>query len=495
MSNIISNTVKNKPNKKINTVKKGNNKDIKEKFFPNSFQKVFHAFANRAGKYVRHMSAVRFIVLGYVAIVVVGALLLSLPISSATGEWTSYTDCIFTATSATCVTGLIRFDTATHWSLFGQILIITMIQIGGVGFMSIAMMILILSKRRIGLSSRTLMQDSVSAPQLGGIVKMTKFIISGTLLIEGIGAFLLCFDFVPRFGRGRGLYYSIFHSISAFCNGGFDLMGPITGPCSSLVGFESNLYVNIVISLLVVIGGLGFFVWRDLIDKRFVWKKLALQSKIVLTVSAGLLILGTVFLCITEWNGIMYEGYKSSTKVLSCFFQSMSARTAGFNTADLSKMTEPGLLVMIFLMLIGGSTGSTAGGMKTTTFWVLILSIFATYGRKKNIEAFGRRVDESLIRTASCIFMTYLTMILTSAVIISYIEKLPMMTVLFETTSAMATVGITLGITGSLGMVSKMIIAFLMLCGRVGSITMLLAFSSEKRFTSSRLAEEHVQIG
>lgn len=432
---------------------------------------------------------------GYCLIILVGSILLALPVSTREGVWTPLTDCFFTATSATCVTGLIRFDTFTHWSLFGQLVILGMIQIGGIGFMTVAILALILMRRKIGLSERSLMQNSISAPQLGGIIHMTKFIALGTVAFEALGALLLSFSFVPRFGWKKGVYFSVFHSISAFCNAGFDLMGGTTGQFSSLTGYVGDWYVNIVIMLLIFIGGLGFFVWYDLGSKRFHLRKLNLQSKMVLSISIGLVVIGTIGFMLLEYHSSAYEGMSVGEKLLASLFQSVTARTAGFNTTDYTGMSEAGIFLMIQLMLVGGSTGSTAGGIKTTTFWVLCISIFTTFFRKKNIEAFGRRLEEGITRTASCIFMTYLLMTTTVAILISAMEGLPLLTCLFESVSAMATVGLTLGITPSLGMVSKLLLAFLMLCGRVGSITMLLAFSNDKRASSSRLPLEKVQVG
>ncbi len=444
---------------------------------------------------LRDIPPMKLILGGYCLIILVGSILLALPVSTREGVWTPLTDCFFTATSATCVTGLIRFDTFTHWSLFGQLVILGMIQIGGIGFMTVAILALILMRRKIGLSERSLMQNSISAPQLGGIIHMTKFIALGTVAFEALGALLLSFSFVPRFGWKKGVYFSVFHSISAFCNAGFDLMGGTTGQFSSLTGYVGDWYVNIVIMLLIFIGGLGFFVWYDLGSKRFHLRKLNLQSKMVLSISIGLVVIGTIGFMLLEYHSSAYEGMSVGEKLLASLFQSVTARTAGFNTTDYTGMSEAGIFLMIQLMLVGGSTGSTAGGIKTTTFWVLCISIFTTFFRKKNIEAFGRRLEEGITRTASCIFMTYLLMTTTVAILISAMEGLPLLTCLFESVSAMATVGLTLGITPSLGMVSKLLLAFLMLCGRVGSITMLLAFSNDKRASSSRLPLEKVQVG
>ena len=432
---------------------------------------------------------------GYLFIILLGTFLLALPVATRGVGSTGISDCFFTATSATCVTGLIRFDTATHWTLFGQLVILAMIQIGGVGFMTVAIIVMVLAGKKIGLSQRSLMQNSISAPQIGGIVRMARIIALGTGTVELVGAILLSFDFIPRFGVGKGIYYSIFHSVSAFCNGGFDLMGGETGHFSSLTGMAGNWYVCVVIELLIFVGGLGFFVWSDLRVRKFCLRRLALQSKMVLSISVGLVILGAATFLLLEWNQPLYAGLSVGERINASLFQSVSARTAGFNTVDLARMTEGGIFVMICLMLVGGSTGSTAGGIKTTTFWVLCISILATFRRKKNIEMFGRRMDEGITRTASCVIMTYLLLTSIVSVIISALEELPLLTALFEAVSAMATVGLTLGVTPGLGMASKLLLAFLMLCGRVGSITMLLAFSSEKRVVNSRLPLEKVQVG
>ncbi len=441
------------------------------------------------------ISPMKIILGGYCTVILLGTLLLALPFATKGVGSTGITDCFFTATSATCVTGLIRFDTFTHWTLFGQLVIMLLIQIGGVGFMTVAIMALVFAHKKISLSQRALMQNSVSAPHLGDIVHMTKFIAGGTLVVEGIGALLLSFAFVPQFGVAKGIYFSIFHSISAFCNGGFDLMGGTTGEFSSLTGYMSNWYVNVVIMLLIFVGGLGFFVWHDVGVKRGRFKRLNLQSKLVLTISSFLVVFGAVVLFILEFQSPATEGLTLNEKICAALFQSVSARTAGFNTVDLSVMSEAGKFVMIILMLIGGSTGSTAGGMKTTTVYVLWASISATFFHRKNIEAFGRRLEENIIRTATCVFMIYIIGVTSSAVLISAVEGIPMVTALFETASAMATVGLSFGVTPTVGMFSKLLLAFLMICGRVGSITMLLAFSSNKNYTSSRLAMEKVQVG
>lgn len=439
------------------------------------------------------LSPMRILLGGYCLIIMMGTLLLLLPVSARDGAVTSLSDAFFTATSAACVTGLIRFDTFTHWSLFGQLVILVLIQIGGMGFVTITIFMTCFTGKKIGLSSRFLMQEAVSAPQVGGIVRMTRFILIGTVALEAAGAILLAFYFCPRLGVIKGIYYSIFHSISAFCNAGFDLMG-YQGEYSSLTSVHANWYVNIVIMLLIIIGGLGFFVWHDLIQTKARFSRMRLHSRLVVSVTAILIVTGAVALFLLEIPG-GYEGMNFGEKALASLFQSVTTRTAGFNTVDLAKLSESSVFVMICLMLIGGSTGSTAGGIKTTTFAVLILSVFTTFHRKRNVEIFGRRLEDNITRTASCVFMMYLLLLIVSTLIISAVEGLPILTVMFETSSAIATVGLTLGITPELGVLSKIILAFLMIFGRAGSLTMLLAFSSDHGPIASKKPLEKIQLG
>ncbi|MBS5570930.1 MAG: Trk family potassium uptake protein [Clostridiales bacterium] len=436
----------------------------------------------------------KIILLGYCFIILLGTVLLRLPAAMRDGSEQSVLTAFFTATSSTCVTGLVRADTCTNWTLFGQAVILVLIQTGGIGFMTICISALSLTKKNIGLASRSLMQNSISAPQLGGIVRMTKFISLGTFLIEGIGALLLAFYFCPLLGLGRGIWYSVFHSISAFCNAGFDLMG-IQGEYSSLTSVVGNWYVNLIIMLLIVIGGLGFFVWRNLLDSKFQYKKMLLHTRIVMFVTAFLILGGALLLFLTEHGGAAYHDKSLSEQIAASFFQSVSARTAGFNTVELARMTEAGRFILICLMMIGGSAGSTAGGIKTTTFAVLMLSIITTFRHRKSVEAFGRRMEDGIARTASCVFMMYLLLSCGGAVLISRIEGIAFLDALFETVSAIATVGLSVGLTPTLGIMSCLILCFLMIFGRVGSMTMLLAFSSNKNIKISSLPLEKVQIG
>ena len=439
------------------------------------------------------LSPTRVLLGGYCLIILIGAVLLTLPAASKSGEFTSFTDAFFTAASATCVTGLVRFDTFSYWSLFGQIVILLLIQIGGMGFMTITIFLACFTGKKIGLTPRFLMQESVSAPQVGGIVRMTRFILLGTLAVELGGAVLLAFRFCPELGLGRGLYYAVFHSVSAFCNAGFDLFG-FQGEFSSLTGMYDDWYVNLVIMALIVLGGLGFFVWKDVIDCRGRFLKLRLHSRIVLVTTACLIFGGAAAIFLLELPA-GFEEMTAGDKVLASLFQSVTSRTAGFNTVDLTKLSEGSIFVMICLMLAGGSTGSTAGGIKTTTLAVLLLSIFSTFRRKRNVEVMGRRLEGGINRTVSCIFMLYLILSVTATLIVSSLEGIPVLTAMFETVSAIATVGLTLGITPEVGMISKLILAFLMIFGRAGSLTMLLALSSDRAPVASKKPLEKIQVG
>ena len=440
------------------------------------------------------LSPMKIILLGYCALILLGTVLLGLPAAVRDPSQHSGSIAFFTATSATCVTGLVQVDTYTHWSLFGQMVILFLIQVGGIGFMTFCISAITLTKKKIGFASRTLMQNSISAPQIGGIVRMTKFILLGTVAIEGIGAILLAFYFCPILGWAEGVWASVFHSVSAFCNAGFDIMGQLR-PFSSFSGAVGDWYVNAILMLLIVVGGLGFFVHRDILDAKFRFAKMNLQSKLVLVVSASLILGGAILLFVLEQGGLAFAGKDGSEKAASALFQSVSARTAGFNTLNIASMTQAGKFLIICLMMIGGSTGSTAGGIKTTTFAVLVISIVTTFRQKKSAEALGRRLPENITRTAACIFMLYLFLSCGAAIVISRLEEVAFLDALFEAVSAIATVGLSTGMTPFLGGISHGILAFLMVFGRAGSLTMLLAFSSNKAPVASSLPMEKIQIG
>ena len=450
------------------------------------FSKVFSG--------LHRASPMKIILAGYCLIILLGSLLLWLPVATRAGESVPFSDAFFTATSATCVTGLVRFDTYTCWSGFGQVIILCLIQIGGVGFMTLAITAMAAAGRKIGLQSRMLMQNSISAPHLGGIVRITRFILLGTLLVEGIGVILLGFYFIPRLGFGEGLWYSVFHAISAFCNAGFDLFGQFS-PGSSLTTVGGNWYVTMSIMVRIVVGGLGFLVWKDLLDHRFSFSKLRLHSKIVLITTGVLILGGAACLFWLESGNPPFEAMGGSEKVLTSLFQSVTSRTAGFNSVNLSTMTQASQFVMIILMLIGGSTGSTAGGIKTTTAAVQLLSIRTIFRGRKSVEAYHRSIEDAVVRTASCITCLYLLLSVGVGLVISHLEAIPFLTSLYESVSAIATVGLTLGITAQLGFVSKILLALLMIFGRAGSLTILLAFTSDKKKIAARYPVEKVTVG
>ena len=437
----------------------------------------------------RGMSSFQIIIFSFFALIMLGTLLLMLPISSNGHGMTPFSDALFTATSATCVTGLIVHDTATYWSYFGQGVIITLIQIGGMGVITIGLAVMRASGMKIGLWHRSTMQESVSAPYVGGMVRLTSFILKTTLIIELIGAALLFPVFCSDFGFGKGLWYSLFHSVSAFCNAGFDLMGT-REQFSSLTSYSSNFYLNCVIMLLIISGGIGFLVWGDLKTHKHHFKRYSLQTKIVLLTTLLLIVLPAMYFFFCE-----YDDLKFSDRIISSFFQSVTTRTAGFNTQDLSQMSESGSAVMIILMLIGGSPGSTAGGMKTVTFAVLFLAAITVFGRRKDVQTFKRRIADDTVRNAGAILFMYLALTLISGAVISRTEEISLITSLFETSSAIGTVGLTLGITTNLSLLSKAILMVLMFFGRVGGLTLIYAALPSSGSKNSRLPLGTVSVG
>lgn len=439
---------------------------------------------------LRQQSTMSFqvIIAGFMGLIIVGALLLMLPIASKDRTVTSFSDTLFTAVSATCVTGLVVRDTATHWSMFGQAIILFLIQIGGMGVITISMAIVRLSGKKIGLWQRSTMQEAISAPQLGGIVKFTGFIIKTSAIIELVGALLLLPVFCKEFGL-MGIWYAVFHSISAFCNAGFDLMG-IREQFSSMTSFYDSVYVNTVICLMIVIGGISFMTWGDIKENKLSFKKYSLQSKIILITSGVLILLPALYFFIFEYSGMPIKD-----RILCSVFQSITTRTAGFNTTDLAAMSDTGKVVMIALMLVGGSPGSTAGGMKTTTVAVLFLGAITVFRRKNDVQCFNRRLPEDTIRSAGAIFFIYMALVITTASIICRIEGLPILTCLFETGSAIGTVGLTLGITPTLSAVSRILLMFLMFFGRLGGLTMIYAALPSCTNDTAKMPLEKITVG
>lgn len=437
----------------------------------------------------KRLSSFQVILLGFAGVILLGALLLMLPISSAERVVTPFNEALFTSTSAVCVTGLVVKDTGSYWSAFGQAVIITLIQIGGLGVVTIAASFSMLAGRRISLMQRSTMQDAISAPKVGGIVKLTKFIITGTFIIEAVGAISMMPVFCKNFGA-KGIWMSVFHSVSAFCNAGFDILGTEGNQFCSLTPYTSNPVINITVMLLIVIGGIGFLTWDDICNNKFKIKKYSMQSKIILLTSLILILLPAIYFFIFD-----YSDYSIGNRLLASLFQSITTRTAGFNTTDLTKLTRPSQAIMIFLMLVGGSPGSTAGGLKTTTMAVLILNAFACFKRKENVCAFGRRIDDSVIKNAATIVMMYITLFFIGGVSICTIEKLPLVASLFETASAIGTVGLTLGITPKLSLASQLILIVLMYLGRVGGLTLIYATLSVKKQINAKLPLDKITVG
>ena len=435
----------------------------------------------------------RIILVGFALLILTGALLLMLPISTKGPGGASFLDALFTATSATCVTGLIVQDTALYWTEFGQFIILLLIQIGGMGVVTVAITVAIFSGKKIGLKQRWVMQESISAPQVGGIVRMTGFILKSLFFMEGIGAALLAIRFIPEFGIARGLWYSVFHSISAFCNAGFDLMG-IKRPFSSLTDYTGDPIVSLTIAFLIILGGIGFTTWKDVRQHRFHLHAFSLQSKLVLATTAGLLLIPTLLFYFFEFSRPVWDSLSTGDKLLAAFFQAVTPRTAGFNSVDLTALSEPTQAITVMLMLIGGAPGSTAGGFKVTTLSVLILTTIAVLRRQPGPECFGRRLMPEALTNAAAIFVLYFTLFFAGGAAICAMEDITLMEALFETASAIGTVGLTLGATPSLGIASKLILIFLMYFGRVGGLTLIYAMLSGKTRPAAQYPQERITL-
>lgn len=436
----------------------------------------------------KRLTSFQIIVLGFSGVILFGMILLMLPFSSREGIATPVLDALFTSVSAVCVTGLVLHDTATYWSVFGQFVIMLLIQIGGMGVITVAASFAMISGRKISLMQRSTMQEAVSAPKVGGIVRLTNFIVKTTLTIELLGAALMAPVFIRDFGI-RGLWMALFHSVSAFCNAGFDLMGT-TGAFSSLTGYAWEPVVNLTIMSLIIIGGIGFLTWDDFRSNKLHWHKYRMQSKVILCTTAILLIVPAVYFFFFEFADL-----EPGKRILCSLFQSVTPRTAGFNTVDLTSLQESGQSIIILLMLIGGSPGSTAGGMKTTTIAVLFAAALSTFRRKENAHFFGRRIEDDVVKNASTIGLLYLSLFFAGGLAISMAEGLPMLTSLFESASAVGTVGLSLGITPSLGTLSRMILILLMFFGRVGGLTLVFAALSGTQKQAAKLPQEKITVG
>ena len=437
----------------------------------------------------KHLTSFQLIILGFAGVILLGTILLMFPIATLENVPTPFSEALFTATSAVCVTGLVVKDTGSYWSVFGQTVILVLIQIGGLGVVTVAASVSLLSGKRISLMQRSTIQDAISAPKVGGIVRLTRFILKGTFLIETVGAMLLLPVFLSDYGL-KGVWMAVFHSVSAFCNAGFDILGTTENTFPSLMRYSGNAIVNVVIMLLIIIGGIGFLTWDDIYMNKMNFKRYRMQSKIILVTTACLIFLPAVFFFVYDLKNL-----PAGERLLAATFQSVTTRTAGFNTINISEMSEASSAVMILLMLIGGSPGSTAGGMKTTTFTVLLLNAIATFRSQENAGAFGRRLEYHAIKNAATISMLYFTLFFCGGLAISIYEDIPLLDCLYEAASAVGTVGLTLGITPKLHVFSQVVLIILMYLGRVGGLTLIYAVFSGRNRGNAKLPLEKITVG
>ena len=425
-----------------------------------------------------HLSATEKIAAGFALIILMGALLLMLPFSSRDGHSIRFLEALFTATSATCVTGLVVFDTWTQFTFFGQFILLLLIEIGGLGFMTVMVLFYFFMRKRISLQERGLISESISSMQVGGVVRLTKRVLIGTAVIELSAACLLAVRFCPRFGFWQGLWYGLFHSVSAFCNAGFDLMGQVE-PYSSFVSYVGDWLINLVISLLIIIGGIGFVVWGDLWDNGLHIRRWSLHTKLMLSSTAILIFGGAALFLLTE-RGASMAGLSLGQRVLASLFQSVTCRTAGFNTIDIASLSGAGSLVTTLLMFVGAGPGSTGGGIKVTTAAVVLLSVIGYSKGKITTDAFHQRVDSDSTRRAFCSAVFAALLALGGALIILLAQNLPIRDVILEVFSALGTVGLSTGITRQLVPLSRIVIILLMYSGRVGSLTVILSVSENR---------------
>ena len=432
------------------------------------------------------------IALGFLGIIVTGALLLMLPLANRDGQGLSFLDSLFTATSATCVTGLVVADTWSQFNLLGQIILLLLIQVGGLGYMTMMLQASLLLGKKVGLRQRSMMMESVSAERLSDVLTLLRYILRGTAAIEGAGALLFAIRFVPELGAARGLWYAVFHSVSAFCNAGFDLMG-FREPYSSLTHYVFDPLVNLTAVALILLGGLGFLVWRDVMEKGLRFRLYSLHAKLILTATLILTLGGTALFWWAE-NGNLLAGMDGGQKLLVSLFQAVSPRTAGFNTVDLAQLTSGGGLLTIVLMFIGAGPGSTGGGVKITTGVVCLLTLSSYIRGRREVGAFNRRLDEDQIHRSAAGVTLYMTLAMAGGFLILATQPFPLQDALFEVFSAMSTVGLSTGVTRELSAVNRAVIIVMMYCGRIGSLTMMMALAQR---TPPRVKDpvEHITIG
>ena len=440
----------------------------------------------------RHLlSRVRVIALGFLAIIAIGTVLLMLPFSTRSGEGASFLDALFTATSASCVTGLVVRDTALYWSVFGQCVILFLIQLGGLGFMTMATLFFLLLRQKIGLRQREMLNESINNIQTGGASRLVLRIVGVTLSLEGAGALLLAIRFVPQYGWLRGIYRAVFHAVSALCNAGFDLMGSVSGPYSSFTAYASDWLVSGTLMVLILLGGLGFVVWDDLMTHRHHFKRYRFHTKLVLAATVVLVVFPAILFFLLE----RHAGGDLSTRILTALFDTVTPRTAGFNTVDTAALAPGSKVLTILLMFVGGSPGSTAGGVKTVTILVIILSAVAYMRGKRTSGAFGRRFEEDSLRKATAVCTINLALTFAVIFTICLVDTLPLTDLIFEAFSAIGTVGMSTGITRELSAVSRLLIALLMYCGRVGSLSFATALTDWNSPNPVTEPEEAVTIG
>ena len=440
------------------------------------------------------LNGVQILVLGFLALIFIGGIILTLPISSKSGEATNFLDALFTSTSAVCVTGLVTIDTGTYWSVFGQTVIILLIEIGGLGFMSFTVFFAILLGKKITLRERLVMQEAMNTFSIQGLVKMVKYVIGFTFAVQFFGALLMSTQFIPQFGIIKGIFYSLFHSISAFCNAGFDLFGNF----SSLTGYYDNPVIILTISAIIIIGGLGFTVWLEIYNYNYKGiRKLSVHSKIVILITAVLIIGGTIFMFLLEFrNPETIANMSFGDKAVNSFFAAVTPRTAGFNSISTDEMTTAGKFLTIILMFIGGSPGSTAGGFKTATFGLVVLAVISVIRGREDTEAFGRRFPKELVYKAFALLIIAVGLVITVTMVLSITEPgESFIDLLYEATSAFATVGLTTGVTQRLSLAGKVIIMLTMYCGRVGPLTVALALARRKKKTGYKYPEGKILIG
>lgn len=456
------------------------------------------------------LDAGQTIILGFAFLIFIGAFILTLPISNNYGQWTSPVDAIFTATSAICVTGLVVVNTSLYWSVIGKIVILILIQIGGLGFVAVLTSVYLLLGRKITLKERKVIQSSFNQSSLDGMVKFTSIAVRGTLIVELIGAVLLTLYFLFKQGESffKALIYGVFHSISAFCNAGFDILGS-----NSLMNYDTSIYINVIIMALIILGGIGFGVWLDVIkklvrDKRDLTLKrkmmnLSLHSKLAIITSIILILLGAIFTLVVEYNNPSTLGsYNFFEKIIVSFFQSVTLRTAGFNTIDLANLNEGTKFLYVIIMLIGGSPGGTAGGLKTVTIAVIFMTVYCIIKGKEDTEVFYKKIPFFVLQKCMTILAVYISLFIVGSILLAVLdnnllENFTFLDIMFEVASALGTVGLTVGITPNLSIIGKIIISITMFLGRLGPVTMAMALTlrQDSNSASIKYPEEEVIVG